>query len=183
MKPEKMNPENDREPKKMIENQKSRYRNILFICNGNTCRSPMAEYMLKKRLSCKFKDNKEFQISSAGIYAHPNEKATEEAKAVMAKYEIDLSSHTSRRLNSRMVEEADIILTMTVSQREEIKKKWPEKSENKVYTVKEFAMLIGESNIKENFLDIVDPYGLSASHYEECLREIDAALKLITERI
>ena len=82
---------------------------ILVLCLGNTCRSPMAWGYIKKRLE-DFKS--EIAIESAGIYAAEGNYATDNSIKVMAEIDIDISSHISRRLNQDIIDRADIIFLL-----------------------------------------------------------------------
>ncbi len=82
-------------------------RNILFVCTGNTCRSPMAEAFCKQLIQ--EKGFKELSCSSAGLAAYPGSPASEFSIKVMGEVGIDLSGHRSQPLNAEMVAQADEI--------------------------------------------------------------------------
>lgn len=82
--------------------------NIVFVCTGNTCRSPMAEGYLK---SLKLKG---FSVTSAGL-SSDGEPVSQNSALVMSEVGIDISSHTSKRLTKEMAENADKIFVMTQS--------------------------------------------------------------------
>ncbi|HHV71609.1 MAG TPA: protein tyrosine phosphatase [Clostridia bacterium] len=94
-------------------------KNILLVCTGNTCRSSMAEYYLRNLLREKF-PNREFNVYSAGISAVPNSRASQNAIEVMKEEGIDLSGHLATQLTPEHLIRADIILTMTDSQKRAI---------------------------------------------------------------
>src|SRR5690625_7007731 len=85
--------------------------NILFVCTGNTCRSPMAEAVLKNKSS-------EFKVTSAGIHASPNAPLSEGTKTVLENESIKLD-HKSQQVTSDLITWADVVLTMTHSHRSE----------------------------------------------------------------
>ncbi|MDQ9171819.1 low molecular weight protein-tyrosine-phosphatase [Oxalobacteraceae bacterium R-40] len=119
--------------------------NVLFICIGNICRSPMAEGLFRQLMP-------EKAVYSAGIHALVGEPADPLALQLMEERGIDISEHRARSLAAWMVNEADLILTMDQYQRRFIEFKFP--------AAKGKVMRLGEQG---NY-DISDPYkqGMSA---------------------
>jgi protein-tyrosine-phosphatase len=93
-----------------MEKEKEKFR-VLFICTGNSCRSPMAEGILKKML----RENKvdDFEVSSAGISAPSGVPASLFTMEVSKTRNVDLSQHRSRQLNKQILKKADLILAMS----------------------------------------------------------------------
>jgi protein arginine phosphatase len=138
---------------------------ILFVCTGNTCRSPMAEAILKS------KKIDGLEVKSAGIYAATGSEASAHAKKVLEDHQID-HHHSSNMLNVDSVRWADLILTMTFSHKNAILQQYPDAAA-KVFTLKEFT--------GENYdVDVVDPFGGNLAIYQETYHELE---KLITKAI
>lgn len=138
---------------------------ILFVCTGNTCRSPMAEAILKS------KQIDGLEVKSAGIYAATGSEASAHARKVLEDHQID-HNHSSNMLNIDSVRWADLILTMTISHKNAILQQYPDAAA-KVFTLKEFT--------GENYdVDVVDPFGGNLAIYQETYQELE---KLITKAI
>jgi protein-tyrosine phosphatase len=93
-------------------------KNILVVCVGNICRSPMAEYLLKQQYS-------NFIIESAGISGLTGRAADAKAQLCMQRLNIDISQHVARKLNVEQLKQADLVLVMSNNQLKHIEQTWP----------------------------------------------------------
>jgi len=84
--------------------------NIVFVCTGNICRSPIAEGLLRHKW--KEMDRNDLMVSSMGIHGLNDSPATEYAQAVCIQYGFDISSHRARSLVGEELQKADLILCM-----------------------------------------------------------------------
>ena len=139
--------------------------NVLFICTGNICRSPMAEGYLKYLCA---KNNKKVNVKSAGTMALDGEQASPQAILVMSKSGIDISLHSSQALCQHLLDWADRVIVMSSLQRLFILHNFKsEDLSSKIVLLNSFA------GIQK---DIPDPFGGDYIHYCECFREIKKAL-------
>ncbi len=145
---------------------------ILFVCTGNSCRSVMAEALLKKMLA----GRTDIEVISAGTNASVGMPPTAETKDVLLKEGIDVSSHSAQKVSEAMLKRADFILVMEKLHEEYILSKLPT-VKNRLYLLKEFAKISG------NDLNIYDPIGKPEEVYRDCFNEIKNALSRIAEII
>ena len=146
---------------------------ILFVCTGNTCRSVMAQGLLRKMLSEEGVEN--VKVNSAGVAALPSYGIYGILEKVLKEEGIEITNHKPTQVTSDMVRDADLILVMERRQKEAILEMAPEVA-NRMFLLKEFA---GE---KEN-LDIPDPIGQPEEVYRKRLEEIKEYLLKILEKI
>ncbi len=148
--------------------------NILFVCTGNTCRSPMAEGFAKKalaeKLGCKVDQLGQmgYKVSSAGISAMNGVGATAEAIRCCDSRNTDISNHKSLNLTAEMIKEADYIFAMSEGQKSDIIQLSPDGRQK--------CMLLDENK------NINDPIGGDFETYKMCGQIIEkAVIKRISE--
>jgi len=145
---------------------------FLFICTGNTCRSPLAEGFFRKMLADRLKCREDeladhgYMVLSAGMAAEPGLPAAHESIEVAARYGVDLRAHESQPVTQRLLEQADQIFTMTRGHRESILAAYPHLGDR--------VELLARDGT-----EIPDPIGLGEEEYEQCRAEIDRNLKII----
>jgi len=143
--------------------------NFMFVCTGNTCRSPMAVGIFRKYLAEKLQcevdhlDKMGYKVSSAGIMDMASSPASAEAIAACAAKGIDIKAHRSRELSQKLIEENDFIFVMSRMHRERVTALSHEAA-NK-------CMLLAEVK------DIPDPIGQGQQVFNKCAELINEAVK------
>jgi protein-tyrosine-phosphatase len=147
-------------------------KNILVVCTGNACRSPMAEGFLKAYLD----EGAGYHIYSAGISAVPGLPPTSMAVQVMKEQSVDISFFCSSPFTRTLAESADLILVMARHHKDLIVESMPE-IKDKVFLYNEFAGLAGQDK------DIYDPIGQPIDVYRDICSQIKAATEKIVYKI
>ena len=147
-------------------------KHILFVCTGNSCRSVMAEYLLKSRL----KDRADVEVNSVGTSVYFKSPASHETISVLKEESINANGHMSRSVGRIMLRKSDLIFAMTRAHRMQILDLVPS-VEKRVYLLKEFV------NDPGSDLDVPDPIGRGHAEYQECLMVIKEAVDKIVNVI
>ena len=138
--------------------------NILVVCVGNICRSPMAEALLKQRYPDKV-------IDSAGVGALVGHPADPAALEIMTKQQLDITKHVAKQINENLAKKADLIFTMSDSQTKWIEERWP------FCRGKTFKLGHWTDN------DIADPYRHEITAFETAYQDIVDGLEQWADKI
>lgn len=149
---------------------------VLLVCTGNTCRSPMAEALLRKlladQLGCTVHElaSHGWRLSSAGLAAQPGQPASSHAQEALRAFGIDLSDHRSRPLTAEMLASADWVFGMTQAHCE---------------ALAPYAKSLGISLqvLSPSGYDIIDPFGADLAAYHSCAAMIWAAVQQRCEHL
>lgn len=145
---------------------------ILLVCTGNTCRSPMAEVMLRQALAERGADG--VTVSSAGTGAWDGAPVSEGGYLVALEHDLDLSAHRARLLTRDSVQEADLILTMSRSHRARVADLG---GGAKSFLLGEYAGRTGSA------AEVRDPFGGDIEGYRQTFGELDELLDRVVERL
>ena len=145
------------------------FNNILVVCVGNICRSPMAEAVLIEALSRTNKNG--IHVGSAGIGALVGHPADEKARQLMTARGLDISGHSARQLNHELIRKADLILVMELAHKKDIESKEPS-AKGKVFRIGEWGGY-----------DITDPYKQDIKAFESVLVQIDQGINQWLKKI
>ncbi len=168
---------------------------VLVVCTGNICRSPIAEGMLREAFQRRA-GNGAPVVSSAGVIAGDGNPATREAVRVAAEAGVDISAHAARRLRPEQIRPADLIVCMAREHVDAVRAASPEAAA-RTFTLKELVRLLedpvrAEAGSPESFAvrvadadgardgspsargdeDVEDPLGLSLAAYRAVAREL-----------
>jgi protein-tyrosine phosphatase len=158
------------------ENEQPTVRSVVFICTGNTCRSPLAEVLCKKRLAeslgCSPEElpSKGFLICSAGLSAFPGDSAAEYAQELAHEYGMDLSGHCSQPLLPELAARASQLVCMTRGHLDLLTAYYPE-------------LGCTPRLLNPEGQDLMDPIGQDESVYRDCAARIWSDLEPLAREL
>ncbi len=144
--------------------------NILFVCSGNTCRSPIAEALLKDKLKKRGLEKK-IKCDSRGLFVVAGEKINQNAKIALEKMGVFVKNRSSKQFELMHLKNNKLVLAMT----NDIKEKICNSCTNalNVYTLAEYVS--GE--------EIADPYGKPLQEYLEIAKYLDYLMERLLDRL
>ncbi|NPV08366.1 MAG: low molecular weight protein arginine phosphatase [Anaerolineae bacterium] len=147
-------------------------REVLFVCKGNTCRSPMAAALFRQMVRCHGHSDR-LRVCSAGIWAVEGQPATAEAQKVMQERGLSLASHRAHNLTAADVRRAGVIVALERSVAEAIVIETPEAA-GKVHTLGQLA---------DDPRDVEDPIGQPLEAYRHTVEDLQGMLQRAYGRI
>jgi protein-tyrosine phosphatase len=143
---------------------------VVFVCTGNTCRSPLAEGALRKLLPDSWRDRVE--ILSAGVSAVPGVSVSRNSDRVAARNGIDISAKRSIPLSAELARRADLLIAMESSHVRALEGILRGRGTEKIVLLRDLLPLDDPTS----GTDIPDPFGGSLEEYEQTFRQIWSAL-------
>ena len=145
---------------------------VLFVCTGNTCRSPMAEGLLKAAL----KGEADTLVASAGVAAMPGDAISRETQDILSEKNAALKGFRSQEVSESLLKKSDIVIAMTSSHADVVRHYFPELAE-KVHLLCDF--IDPEEGLAG--ADIPDPIGMGREAYEEVAEVMELAIPSIIQ--
>ena len=157
---------------------RTKLKKIVFVCTGNTCRSPMAEYLLKEAL--KKKKLRGFKVCSAGTEARKGDLINPKALYTLQLAGIKVGKFSSTPINEKLLKDAFLFICMTEKHKDYLldarwsvlRKAGEEEIENNVFSFKE---LVG--------YDVPDPYGYGEEEYRYVFQMLDRGMYEIIDNL
>ena len=142
-------------------------KSVLFVCTGNTCRSPMAEALFRKAVEARA----DFEVQSAGVSAYPGDSANPETVKLLSTRGLKLDGFRSQPVSQELIEQSSHVFAMTSGHLEALENLFPDYSD-KFYLTCEFVEIPGRGVAS----DVPDPIGMGRKAYEETAKTLDQAI-------
>lgn len=149
---------------------------LLFVCTGNTCRSPLAEVLTRQALH--HRGWSHVEVRSAGVAAFPGAPASEGSLEVANEEGLDLTDHQATPISPSLIEWADLILTMSPGHLPPIQAAG---AGDRATVITDFALHAGEEDPWGP--GVADPVGGDLSRYRATYRELEELVDAVLARL
>lgn len=150
---------------------------ILFICTGNTCRSPMAAHLARNLVH---ELGLPWTIESAGTHAMPHVPMAAHAVNAMIRRQIPITGHTSKPVTEDLLRDADYVFTMTGAHKEDLHRRFPQ-FRDKIFNLVSYVEQDGSQGSSK--YGIVDPFGGSDEEYEACAVQLEGLIRRLIHKL
>lgn len=147
---------------------------VSFVCTGNICRSPMAEYLFRDALTQSSSDFSGITVVSCGIAAMKGQPASPNAQRALGEIGLDLSAHQSRPVDARIAKESLVLFCMTQNHKRQLQY---------VYGDALSPIVLIRQHLDKKNPEVPDPFGLSLAHYIRCRDAIIEAIPSIVDLV
>lgn len=154
---------------------------VLFVCTGNTCRSPMAEELMDDAVGRSTCLAGKVKCRSAGTFACEGAEATDEAKQVMEEFGLSIDKHRARQFSSELAEKYDLLLSMGPIVFEQMEAIAPDYV-HKMHTVIGYAEGLDGERTEDRFT-VTDPFDKGIEEYRACARQLSEAIEKMLKRL
>lgn len=144
---------------------------VLFVCQGNICRSPLAEVYFKSLVE---KERRHITVRSAGLETTPGKPAHANAKAVALQHRLSLDEHATTQVHKELLDQSDLIIVMEIVQKNRIHRLNP--------NTKGKVVLLGRFD-SVGSLEIADPYSGTSEDFHFCFQQMSRCCDALAARL
>ena len=144
---------------------------ILFVCQGNICRSPLAEAYFQSLVE---KEGRHMTVRSAGLETTPGKPAHVNARVIAQEQGLSLDAHATTQVHKDLLDQSDLIIVMEIIQKDRMHRLYP-KTKGKVVLLGRFDSV--------GSLEIADPYSGTSEDFHSCFQQVSRCCDVLAARL